>query len=155
MLYRPHQQLLRHASRVHALETWLVVEYLRWKKRLIRASCRSVARVLLAYFKGLKRDDVADLDVPLGMLYMLEPVRTYLQLTWTRFDYGHRSLMVSSSGPIVTTNREIVSLKYVIINYEGRLHIPRIECLGRCILSKVFRCSIRAHTHRIWLALYS
>ncbi|KAL9063949.1 MAG: hypothetical protein Q9161_009181 [Pseudevernia consocians] len=73
--------------------------------------CGSVARVLLAYFKGLKRDDVADLDVPLGMLYMLEPVRTYLQLTWTRFDYGHRSLMVSSSGPIVTTNREIVSLK--------------------------------------------
>ena len=46
------------------------------KERLIRASCRSVARVLLAYFKGLKRDDVADLDVPLGMLYMLEPVRT-------------------------------------------------------------------------------
>lgn len=35
---------------------------------------RSVARVLLAYFKGLKREDVADLDVPLGMLYMLEPV---------------------------------------------------------------------------------
>jgi len=34
---------------------------------------RSVARVLLAYFKGLKRDDVADLDCPLGMLYMLEP----------------------------------------------------------------------------------
>ena len=56
------------------------------KKRLIGASCRSVARVLLAYFKGLKRDDVADLDVPLGMLYMLEPVRPYLQLTRTRFD---------------------------------------------------------------------
>lgn len=36
---------------------------------------RSVARVLLAYFKGLKREDVADLDVPLGVLYMLEPVR--------------------------------------------------------------------------------
>ena len=35
---------------------------------------RSVARVLLAYFKGLKREDVAELDVPLGVLYMLEPV---------------------------------------------------------------------------------
>ena len=35
---------------------------------------RSVARVLLAYFKGLKHEDIADLDVPLGMLYMLEPV---------------------------------------------------------------------------------
>lgn len=98
---------------------------------------------------------MADLDVPLGMLYMLEPVRTYLQLTWTRFDYGYRSLMVLNSGPIVTTNREIVSLKYVIINYEGRLLISRIECLGRYILSEVFRRSIRAHTHRIWLSLYS
>ena len=48
------------------------------KERLMRATCRSVARVLLAYFKGLKRDDVADLDVPLGMLYMLEPVRNDL-----------------------------------------------------------------------------
>lgn len=45
------------------------------------SSCRSVARVLLAYFKGLKRDDVADLDVPLGMLYMLEPVRTNCNLS--------------------------------------------------------------------------
>ena len=35
---------------------------------------RSVARVLLAYFKGLNREDVADLEVPLGVLYMLEPV---------------------------------------------------------------------------------
>lgn len=29
--------------------------------------------VLLAYFLGLKREDVARLDVPLGILYMLEP----------------------------------------------------------------------------------
>lgn len=42
---------------------------------------RSVARVLLAYFKGLKREDVADLDVPLGMLYMLEPVSIYPQIS--------------------------------------------------------------------------
>ena len=34
---------------------------------------RSVARVLLAYFRGLKREEVADLDVPVGMLYCLEP----------------------------------------------------------------------------------
>ena len=54
------------------------------KEGLIQISRRSVARVLLAYFKGLKRDDVADLDVPLGMLYMLEPVRTYDRL----FGYG-------------------------------------------------------------------
>ncbi|KAL7267878.1 6-phosphofructo-2-kinase [Rhizina undulata] len=34
---------------------------------------RVVARVLLAYFLGLDRDDVAKLVVPLGMLYVLEP----------------------------------------------------------------------------------
>ncbi|TAQ85028.1 hypothetical protein B7494_g6647 [Chlorociboria aeruginascens] len=34
---------------------------------------RSVARVLMAYFMDLTRDDIADLDVPLGMLYCIEP----------------------------------------------------------------------------------
>ena len=34
---------------------------------------RSVARVLMAYFMDLTRDDIADLDMPLGMLYVLEP----------------------------------------------------------------------------------
>jgi 6-phosphofructo-2-kinase len=34
---------------------------------------RTVARVLMAYFMDLTRDDIADLDVPLGMLYVIEP----------------------------------------------------------------------------------
>ena len=34
---------------------------------------RSVARVLMAYFMDLTRDDIADLDLPLGMLYAIEP----------------------------------------------------------------------------------
>jgi 6-phosphofructo-2-kinase len=34
---------------------------------------RSIARVLMAYFMDLTRDDIADLDVPLGMLYAIEP----------------------------------------------------------------------------------
>ncbi|KAL3427563.1 6-phosphofructo-2-kinase 1 [Phlyctema vagabunda] len=33
---------------------------------------RSVARVLMAYFMDLTRDDIAHLDVPLGMLYSIE-----------------------------------------------------------------------------------
>ena len=100
------------------------------KVRLTWEFCRSVARVLLAYFKGLKRDDVADLDVPLGMLYMLEPVRINLQLIWTRSNGGVRSPMVLNSGPIVTTNQEIVSLKYTTINYGGQPLIFRIKVLG-------------------------
>ena len=52
----------------------VIVEAERMTDHVLLVGHRSVARVLLAYFKGLKREDVADLDVPLGMLYMLEPV---------------------------------------------------------------------------------
>ena len=59
----------------------VIVEVERMTDHVLLVGHRSVARVLLAYFKGLKREDVADLDVPLGMLYMLEPVSFYgLQL---------------------------------------------------------------------------
>ncbi|CAD6593258.1 MAG: hypothetical protein ASARMPRED_007221 [Alectoria sarmentosa] len=51
----------------------VIVEVERMTDHVLLVGHRSVARVLLAYFKGLKREDVADLDVPLGMLYMLEP----------------------------------------------------------------------------------
>ena len=51
----------------------VIVEVERMTDHVLLVGHRSIARVLLAYFKGLKRDDVADLDVPLGMLYMLEP----------------------------------------------------------------------------------
>ena len=52
----------------------VIVEVERMTDHVLLVGHRSVARVLLAYFKGLKREEVADLDVPLGMLYMLEPV---------------------------------------------------------------------------------
>lgn len=52
----------------------VIVEVERMTDHVLLVGHRSVARVLLAYFKGLQREDVADLDVPLGMLYMLEPV---------------------------------------------------------------------------------
>ena len=52
----------------------VIVEVERTTDHVLLVGHRSVARILLAYFKGLKRDEVADLDVPLGMLYMLEPV---------------------------------------------------------------------------------
>ncbi|KAL8683946.1 MAG: hypothetical protein Q9186_000157 [Xanthomendoza sp. 1 TL-2023] len=51
----------------------VIVEAERMTDHVLLVGHRSVARVLLAYFKGLKREDVADLDVPLGTLYMLEP----------------------------------------------------------------------------------
>ena len=57
----------------------VIVEVERMTDHVLLVGHRSVARVLLAYFKGLKREDVADLDVPLGMLYMLEPVSSSKQ----------------------------------------------------------------------------
>ncbi|KAL2007641.1 hypothetical protein VTN00DRAFT_7623 [Thermoascus crustaceus] len=51
----------------------VIIEVERMTDHVLLVSHRSVARVLLAYFRGLKRDEVADLDVPLGVLYMLEP----------------------------------------------------------------------------------
>ncbi|KAI9791882.1 MAG: hypothetical protein M1835_000060 [Candelina submexicana] len=51
----------------------VIVEVERMTDHVLLVGHRSVARVLLAYFKGLKREDVADVDVPLGILYMLEP----------------------------------------------------------------------------------
>ena len=89
-----------------------------------------MARVLLAYFKGLKRDDVADLDVPLGMLYMLEPVRPCVPLIGKQINAGYRSPMVLNSGPIIMTNPEIVFLKCATINYGGQLLNSRAEGLG-------------------------
>lgn len=51
----------------------VIVEMERMTDHVLLVTHRSVARVLLAYFRGLKRNEVAGLDVPLGMLYMLEP----------------------------------------------------------------------------------
>lgn len=34
---------------------------------------RSIARVILSYFMGLRQDNIANLDCPLGMVYSLEP----------------------------------------------------------------------------------
>ncbi|KAL1858393.1 6-phosphofructo-2-kinase [Paecilomyces lecythidis] len=51
----------------------VIIEVERMTDHVLLVSHRAVARVLLAYFRGLKRDEVADLDVPLGVLYMLEP----------------------------------------------------------------------------------
>lgn len=61
----------------------VIVEVERMTNHVLLVGHRSVARVLLAYFKGLKREDVADVDVPLGMLYMLEPVSILPNLVFT------------------------------------------------------------------------
>ncbi|KAF2204344.1 bifunctional 6-phosphofructo-2-kinase/fructose-2,6-bisphosphate 2-phosphatase [Delitschia confertaspora ATCC 74209] len=51
----------------------VIAELERMTDHCILVTHRSVARVLLAYFQNLKREDVAEIDCPLGMLYQLEP----------------------------------------------------------------------------------
>jgi 6-phosphofructo-2-kinase len=51
----------------------MVREIERITDHVLIISHRSVCRVLMAYFMDLTRDDIADLDVPLGMLYAIEP----------------------------------------------------------------------------------
>lgn len=51
----------------------VIVELERMTDHVLLVGHRSVARVLLAYFRGLRREEVADLDVPIGILYCLEP----------------------------------------------------------------------------------
>ncbi|KAI8960625.1 bifunctional 6-phosphofructo-2-kinase/fructose-2,6-bisphosphate 2-phosphatase [Daldinia sp. FL1419] len=51
----------------------MVREIERIKDHIMIIGHRSVCRVLMAYFMDLTRDDIADLDMPLGMLYAIEP----------------------------------------------------------------------------------
>ena len=52
----------------------VIVEIERMTDHVLIVTHRSVSRVLLAYFLGLKREDLTDLDIPLGVVYCLEPV---------------------------------------------------------------------------------
>jgi 6-phosphofructo-2-kinase len=54
----------------------VILEIERMTDHVLIIGHRSISRVLLAYFLGLKQEDISDLDVPLGVVYMLEPVST-------------------------------------------------------------------------------
>jgi 6-phosphofructo-2-kinase len=64
----------------------VIVELERMTDHCLLVTHRSIARVLLAYFQGLKREDVADLDCPLGMLYQLEPKPYGVEFKAWRYD---------------------------------------------------------------------
>lgn len=56
----------------------VILEIERMTDHVLIIGHRSISRVLLAYFMGLKQEDISDLDVPLGVAYMLEPVSRVL-----------------------------------------------------------------------------
>lgn len=51
----------------------VILEVERMTDHVLIVGHRSITRVLLAYFLGLKQEDISDLDVPLGVAYMIEP----------------------------------------------------------------------------------
>ncbi|KIW99457.1 uncharacterized protein Z518_11196 [Rhinocladiella mackenziei CBS 650.93] len=51
----------------------VILEIERMTDHVLIIGHRSISRVLLAYFMGLKQEDISDLDVPLGVAYVLEP----------------------------------------------------------------------------------
>ena len=54
----------------------VILEVERATDHILLISGLAVTRVLLAYFKGLQMEEITDLDIPLGTLFMLEPVST-------------------------------------------------------------------------------
>lgn len=52
----------------------VILEIERMLDHVLIIGHRSIIRVLLAYFMGLTQEDISDLDVPLGVVYVLEPV---------------------------------------------------------------------------------
>ncbi|RMZ91182.1 hypothetical protein DV736_g1576, partial [Chaetothyriales sp. CBS 134916] len=51
----------------------VILEIERMTDHVLIIGHRSIVRVLLAYFMGLKQEDISDLSVPLGITYLLEP----------------------------------------------------------------------------------
>ncbi|KAK9778842.1 putative 6-phosphofructo-2-kinase domain-containing protein [Seiridium cardinale] len=66
----------------------MVREIERIKDHVLIIGHRSICRVLMAYFMDLTRDDIADLDVPLGMLYAIEPKPYGIEFHAYKYDEG-------------------------------------------------------------------
>lgn len=52
----------------------IILEVERMSDDILLLSGLAVVRVLIAYFKGLAQEEIPELDVPLGAVYMFEPV---------------------------------------------------------------------------------
>ena len=59
----------------------VILEVERATDHILLISGLAVTRVLLAYFRGLQMEEITDLEIPLGTLFMLEPVST---ATWSK-----------------------------------------------------------------------
>jgi 6-phosphofructo-2-kinase len=76
----------------------VILEVERMTDHVMLIGHRSITRVLLAYFMGLKQEDISDLDVPLGVAYLLEPV------SGTRYSLLN-NILTANSDPTALTSR--------------------------------------------------
>lgn len=81
----------------------VIVELERMTDHCLLISHRSVVRVLLAYFTGLSRDKVTDLDVPIGMLYCLEPKPYGVDMKAFKYNAAEESFDVQPGYELQTT----------------------------------------------------
>ncbi|KAF3917167.1 6-phosphofructo-2-kinase [Dactylellina cionopaga] len=70
---------------IHRLKE-IIIEVERTTDHVLIVSHRVVARVLLGYYTGQPRDKVANLDVPLGMVFSLEPRPYGVELKAFKYD---------------------------------------------------------------------
>jgi 6-phosphofructo-2-kinase len=72
----------------------VILEVERLTDHVLIISGLAVTRVLLAYFKALRRDMITDLHVPLGTLYLIEPVNPCCYLRgwdlWYSTDFSQK-----------------------------------------------------------------
>ncbi|KAK5082616.1 6-phosphofructo-2-kinase [Exophiala xenobiotica] len=61
-----------HLDMIYRLRA-VILELERSKDHILLITHRAVMRVLLTYFEGLSRDNIANVDVPLNTLYLVEP----------------------------------------------------------------------------------
>ncbi|KAK6498531.1 hypothetical protein TWF481_011119 [Arthrobotrys musiformis] len=72
---------------IHRLKE-IIIEVERTTDHVLIVAHRVVARVLLGYYTGQPRDKVANLDVPLGMVFCLEPRPYGVELKAFKYDLG-------------------------------------------------------------------
>ena len=87
----------------------VILEVERMTDHVLIVGHRSITRVLLAYFQGLKQEEISSLWVPLGVLYMLEPVLPTLLELRTVLMMTRRDRMASTSKPTATTPASTIS----------------------------------------------
>ncbi|KAK6330517.1 hypothetical protein TWF696_003406 [Orbilia brochopaga] len=90
---------------IHRLKE-IIIEVERTTDHVLIVAHRVVARVLLGYYTGQHRDKVANLDVPLGMVFSLEPRPYGVELKAFKYDLASNQFYHVPDFELRTTTPE-------------------------------------------------